>query len=107
VTRPRTILRVRVVPRAARARLTREDDGRLRAHITAPPVDGAANRALIALLSEALDVPKRDIAITRGEHGRDKLVAISGRSEADVARALGGASAASLTTETVVARRGS
>ncbi len=89
MTRAQTILRVRVVPRAARARLAVEQDGRVRAHLTAPPVDGAANRALIALLAKELDVPKRDVAITRGERGREKLVAVSGRTAAEIARLLG------------------
>ena len=89
MTRAHTILRVRVVPRAAHARVVVEQDGRLRAHLTAPPVDGAANRALIALLAESLDVPKRDVTITRGERGRDKLVAVDGLSAVEIARALG------------------
>lgn len=89
MTRARTILRVRVVPRAARARLALEEDGSVRAYLHAPPVDGAANRALIALLAESLEVPKRDVAITRGERARDKLVAVTGRTDADIIRALG------------------
>lgn len=55
--------------------------------LTAPPVDGAANSALIAFLSEALGVPARDIAIERGERGRHKTIRIAGVS-ADAVRTL-------------------
>lgn len=89
----RAYLRVRVVPRASRTRLSRDAQGALRAHLTAAPVDGAANRALIALLAATLAIPKRAIAVARGERARDKLVCIQGVASSDVearvARALG------------------
>jgi uncharacterized protein (TIGR00251 family) len=73
-----TRLTVRVIPRARKTTLDGvADDGALRVRITAPPVEGAANAALIALLADLLDVPKRDIAIVRGARGREKVVAIS------------------------------
>ncbi len=75
---PRAVLRVRVVPRASRSSLAREADGRLRVHLTAPPVEGAANRALIALLAERLDLPRSALELVRGEHSRDKLVCVHG-----------------------------
>jgi len=75
----RAVLHVRVVPRAARAALTRDQAGRWRAHVTAPPIDGAANRALVALLADRLGLPKRAFALLRGERGRDKIVAVEGR----------------------------
>jgi uncharacterized protein YggU (UPF0235/DUF167 family) len=80
----RAIVRVRVVPRAARDALTRDATGGWRAHLTAPPVEGAANRALIALLADRLALPKRAFALLRGERGRDKVVAIEGASAAEV-----------------------
>jgi len=48
--------------------------------LAAPPVEGAANEALIAFLSEALGVPRRSIAIVSGEKSRDKRVRIEGGS---------------------------
>jgi hypothetical protein len=49
----------------------------LTARVTEPPIDGRANRALIDLLAEALDLPRRDISIERGIRGRDKRVAVT------------------------------
>jgi uncharacterized protein len=86
----RAYVSVRVVPRAARTALTRDATGALRAHLTAAPVDGAANRALIALLAKRLGVPKRMIELSRGERGRDKLLCVHGLSLAEVETMLAG-----------------
>jgi uncharacterized protein YggU (UPF0235/DUF167 family) len=48
----------------------------LRVQVTAPPVDGAANRAVVDLLAEWLGVPRRLVAVIRGELARDKLVEV-------------------------------
>lgn len=88
----RTVLRVRVVPRARANVLSVDAAGTLRARLTAPPVEGAANRALLDLMARALRVKRGDLELLRGEHGRDKLVAVHGLSEAEVTlrvRALG------------------
>lgn len=79
------VLRVRVMPRARANALTADGSGGLRARLMAPPVEGAANRALIELVARALRVKRGDLEIVRGERGRDKLVAVHGLSEADVA----------------------
>lgn len=73
----RLLVPIRVTPRAARAALTLEA-GELRARLPAPPVEGAANAALVALLAERLGIPKRAIELVRGATARRKLVAISG-----------------------------
>lgn len=71
-------LAVRVVPRADRNAIDGvTETGALRIRLTAPPIEGAANVALIAHLSDILGVPKRDIAILRGEHGREKIVRVA------------------------------
>jgi uncharacterized protein YggU (UPF0235/DUF167 family) len=89
-TSPCAYLRVRVVPRASRTALSRDPSGVLRAHLTAAPVGGAANRALVALLAERLRLPRRSIELARGTRGRDKLVCVRGASAADLAARLGG-----------------
>jgi len=84
----RAFLKVRVVPRAARNAMARDANGVLRVHLTAPPVEGAANRALLVLLADRLALPKSVLAVTRGERGRDKVVSVDGCSAPDVERRL-------------------
>jgi uncharacterized protein (TIGR00251 family) len=78
------MLQVRVVPRARANALTRDEAGTLRARLTAPPVEGAANRALIDLLARELGFKRGDLEVVKGARGRDKLVAVHGCSEADL-----------------------
>jgi hypothetical protein len=83
-------LSVRVQPRASRNEIVGFDAaGVLRVRVTAPPVDGAANKAVVELLAAALDVPKADISIASGQTGRLKLVDVAGMSEVEVRRRLG------------------
>jgi uncharacterized protein (TIGR00251 family) len=77
-------LDIRVTPRASRSRIDGVRDGRLIVRVTAPPVDSAANAAVIALLAAALDVPKRQISIAHGETSRNKSVEITGLSDEQV-----------------------
>jgi uncharacterized protein (TIGR00251 family) len=69
---------VRVAPRAGRTALDGVVEGALRVRLAAPPVEGAANRALVEFLANLLGVPKRHVAIVRGERGRQKLVQVRG-----------------------------
>ncbi len=70
-------LAIRVTPRASRNEIAEVlSDGTIRVRLTAPPVEGQANRALIKFLSKVLDVPASHIEIVAGENGRDKLVSI-------------------------------
>lgn len=71
-------LDVRVTPRAARERIGPVLGGRVKVQLTAPPVDGAANEALVALLARALGVPRGRVAIVRGETGRNKTLRMMG-----------------------------
>lgn len=73
-----TRLDLRVTPRASKNAIDGVRDGRLVIKVTAPPVDAAANEAVVALLADALDVPKRQIAIVMGATGRSKTVEIAG-----------------------------
>jgi uncharacterized protein (TIGR00251 family) len=75
----RLLASARVFPRSKRNELRVEADG-LRVWLTAPPVEGAANEALIALLAEKLDLPKRAVRVARGATGRQKIVEITGLS---------------------------
>jgi uncharacterized protein len=80
-------LTVRVIPRSSRNAITWEQ-GVLKARLTAPPVDGAANDALVALLAQRLGLPKRSISIAHGATSRQKIVEITGMTEAEVAARL-------------------
>lgn len=74
-------LDLQVVPRAAKEGLGPPHGDRLKARVSAPPVDGAANEALRALLSDLLGVPRAQVRITRGQTGRKKTVCVSGDPE--------------------------
>lgn len=67
-----------VSPRASRPRFGPLHGDRIKIAVTAPPVDGAANQAVIELLARALAIPRAAIAITAGQSSRRKTVTISG-----------------------------
>jgi uncharacterized protein (TIGR00251 family) len=72
---------VRVIPRAGRSGVAGTRGDALLVRLQAPPVDGAANAELVAVLAAALHVPKRVVSIVSGERGRQKRVAIEGIDE--------------------------
>jgi uncharacterized protein (TIGR00251 family) len=76
-------LPVRLQPRASANEVTGERGGKVAVRVTAPPVDGKANRALIRLTADRLGVAKSRVSIVRGQTGRDKLLEIEGLSEAE------------------------
>ena len=78
--------RVRLVPRASRDEITGVLDGVLRVRLHAPPVDGAANDALVAFLADRLAVPRRGVRIVTGATSRTKLIEVEGVSSAAVER---------------------
>ena len=53
-------------------------DGVLRVRVTAPPIEGAANQALLRLLADELGVARRDVRLVAGAAGRQKLVVVDG-----------------------------
>lgn len=68
------VLEVKVQPRSSRNQIVGEQEGALKVKLTAPPVDGEANQALINFLARLLGIPKRDITILKGETSRLKYV---------------------------------
>jgi len=80
----RVLLRVRVQPRASRNALFREPDGRIRVALMAPPVEGAANKALAEFIAKLFGVPRGAVVLVAGERSRDKTVAISGITRQEV-----------------------
>ena len=79
---------VRVIPRAGRTGAAGTRGDALLVRLAAPPVEGAANDALVAFLARAFDRPKRDVRILSGKSSRDKRVAIGGLSGDAVASGL-------------------
>ena len=78
---------VRLTPRAVADRVDGVLDGVLKARVTAPAVEGAANHALVRLLADELEVARDDIRIVAGATSRQKLIVVSGVDpEAIVAR---------------------
>jgi uncharacterized protein (TIGR00251 family) len=71
-------LAVRVTPRASKNEIVEIlSDGTVKVHLTAPPVEGKANDALVKFLAGVLEVPVSRVEIVAGANGRDKLVAVT------------------------------
>ncbi len=81
-------IEVRLSARASRDQIGGFRDGRLLARVTAPPVDGRANRALCRLIAGRADVAPSRVTVVRGQRSRDKLISVEGIDEALLRRAL-------------------
>lgn len=72
------LLYVKVQPRSSVNEIGQPLGHELRIKVTAPPVDSAANEALVRLLAEALDVPRSQMQIVRGGASKHKTLKIAG-----------------------------
>ena len=81
---------VRVIPRSSRNEVAGVQGDALKVKLTAPPVEGAANAALIAFLADLLDVRKSAVSIVSGERSRSKTVRVEGVVRAEIEKALKG-----------------
>jgi uncharacterized protein len=79
------LLRVKVQPRAPRSEVVGVLGDELKIKIAAPPVDSAANEALVEFLAERLDCPRRVITLLRGHRSPHKVLALHGLSLAEAA----------------------
>ena len=85
---------LRVQPRSSRNAIAgivsmgNQGDG-VKLAVTAPPVDGKANQAVIEFLAELFRVPKSSVTIVSGETGRNKVIAVRGISAEQARKALG------------------
>jgi uncharacterized protein (TIGR00251 family) len=75
----KVLFKVRVVPRSSRNEIVGEHDGALRVKLTAPPVEGAANAALVKILAREFDVASGAVEIVSGKSSKTKIVSIAGR----------------------------
>ena len=71
-------LAVKVQPRASRNELTGLMGNELKLKVTAPPVDSAANEAVVAFLAEKLDCPRRNVFLVHGQTSRHKTIGVRG-----------------------------
>jgi uncharacterized protein (TIGR00251 family) len=69
---------LRIQPKAARTELVGLHGDAIRIRLSAPPVDGAANEALLKFLADKLSVPLRAVRLTAGEASRSKVVTVTG-----------------------------
>lgn len=79
---------VRLRPRGHRDELIGIEGGVLQARVTAPPVDGKANKALCRLVAKRAGVAPSRVSVVRGARSRDKLLRVEGLDEAALAAAL-------------------
>ncbi len=82
-------LALKVQPRASRNELVGPLGNELKIKVTAPPVDSAANEAVIEFLSEILRCPRQNLTLLRGKTSTHKIVAIWGLSAGQVVERLG------------------
>ncbi|MCB8932419.1 MAG: DUF167 domain-containing protein [Fimbriimonadaceae bacterium] len=80
---------VRVQPRSTRNAIERQEDGRLKVWVTAPPADNEANEAVCALIAKTLKVAKRSVKIVRGHSSRNKEIEIEGIDQDEANRRIG------------------
>ena len=81
---PDAIIQVKVLPKSSRNQVLGKEGEIFRIKLTAPPLEGRANKALMDLLSKRLGVPKKDVEIVSGRRSRLKSVRIQGLTQADV-----------------------
>lgn len=75
---PSTRIKVHVQPRASRTEVTGMHGDSVRIRLAAPPVDNAANEALIAFVAETLGLPKRQVRLAGGATSRQKILEVTG-----------------------------
>jgi hypothetical protein len=81
-------LHLKVLPRASKDEIGEPLGGELKIKVTAPPVDAAANAALVRLLADRLNCPRSSVQLVRGQTSRHKVVFLQGLDAAIVASRL-------------------
>lgn len=77
---------VRVTPRAGRTALAGIREGRLVLRVSAPPVEGAANDAVVRLVAAAIGAKVRDVRVVSGARGRLKTLEVAGLDATEIRR---------------------
>ncbi len=71
-------LAVQAVPRASRTEVVDFPEDRCRIRVKAPPVEGEANLALVAFLAKLFGLPKKQVLLDQGAHGKQKVFLLVG-----------------------------
>jgi uncharacterized protein (TIGR00251 family) len=86
----RLVFKVQVVSRSSRSEVAGEHNGSLRVRVSAPPVEGAANKELTQVLAKAFKVSRSAVSILSGQNSRLKQVGIEGVSSSALSELLNG-----------------
>ncbi len=79
-------IRVKLLPKSSRNQIVGREGDHFKVKVTAPPIEGRANKALIDLLAKKLRVPKGSIEIISGKRSRLKSIRIEGLSQEEITR---------------------
>ncbi|HOM71987.1 MAG TPA: DUF167 domain-containing protein [Armatimonadota bacterium] len=82
-------LKVRVTPRGSKEEVIGWRDDVLAVKLTAPPVEGAANKACVDFLAKVLGVKRSQVTLVSGEKSRDKAFEIEGLDEEEIRKRVG------------------
>lgn len=85
------VVNVAARPRSSRAGIDSVAGGALKVRIRSAPVDGKANRELVETLSDAFDIPKKDVVFVQGETSKTKRILLKGVAESRLLEVCGGA----------------
>ncbi len=81
---PNTLLKLHVTPRSSKNEIIGWRDDVLCVKITAPPVEGAANSAIVKFIADALGVRKSQVELVSGEKSREKSLKVDGLTMIDI-----------------------
>ena len=84
--RTKTVIRIKLLPKSSRNQVVGREGDHFKVKVTAPPVEGRANKALIDLLAKKLGVSKSHIEIISGKSSRLKSIRIDGLSIEEITR---------------------
>ncbi len=79
-----TLLRLHVTPRGSRNEIIGWREGVLYVKITAPPVEGAANAAIVKFVADSLKIRKSQVELVSGDKSREKTLRISGLDDTEI-----------------------
>ena len=83
-----TLIRLHVQPKTSKNRIVGIHDGCLKIAVTAPPVDGKANKAVVKFLASFLGIPIRDVTVVSGAQSRKKQVVVNTLGASEIRRML-------------------